>query len=439
MEAASSEFMEAVWENPAVDVYVDLKPWVSGELLSLWGDTHVEDNSLVKEEAICASGSFDPFCATVGSCTLTLIDLDGVLRGYDLREAEMDVYVRPKRWNGPSRKIGTYIVDDFQCKGHKVSVTALDKLSLLRAPVGKTGIDYSNVTHLGFVEAVCAWAGIEVVSRTNFASVADGVKLRAGAVDEDKDCFDLLVECLEVLGVFGRMNEDGKFEMGDLTGHLPATASGITYPTYYHLDGGYFDNPGTNAAYASGVEWFGGNLPNINDGQNPSMVATQRASMTKVNYTPGNDPVLLQRPLSLEMGFEDRKVTGIYTQPFTGNELVLRGNDSDLTLDYSNNPLLNNFSLQYLPYGSGLADVTYINRKLLLDDVTFRPFKATVPADPTLRVGLPCLFYDVDGCTQHVSYITRLAYSSSGSMTLSCECETYGYNRAKRKMATQGM
>ena len=350
---------------------------------------------------------FDIGSAIVSTLELTLANYGRQWDPYRFGDATLTVYTGVTVGNSTEWLLkGSYIVEQPDSYGATIRLTCYDSMSLMERRYKRVGTAYP-ATLKKIVADICGKCGVQLLTKT-FPHSSYTVSARSEALD-GSTCLEVLAWAAEVAGCFADVDPRGRLRIRWYSASAFATEAGLDGGTFNTARGPYSDG---DTADGGSFMHGGGNL----DGG--PFHGSSIASVTAVK--------------SLTVSTDNKTITGLQVTASDSakaddyGEQASYGSDG-YVMKISGNPLVE--------YGRASEVAGMIGPSVV--GMTFRPFSASVVADPTIEAGDAIRISDWLGRT-YETYATQVSWDASGSSRLSLGAErTSWLDEAKRRTKQQ--
>lgn len=402
MISVSSAFTAAMAENTNVMVRGDLH-LADGTDVSLVGDDFMM-GGISLTQATSSSSGFDIGAAVIGSCDITLNNVDGRFDDYDFTGATIRPYIGKPLPDGTIEWVRKpkYYVDQPNSYGTSIGLTGLDSMSLLERDYSEVGTSYPASLY-NIVSDLCTSCGL-VLATSAFPNMDYVVSSRPD--DDSLTCLAMLSYAAQVCGCWCRVDNIDRLV---IDWYDSSAWEGEDW-----LDGGSFR--GDEVPYEDGDDADGGDFSDYSGGsnadggtfrRNPFHIIRSASSLTICT-----DDVVITGVKVTAQDQEDDDGTG------ASGESSLYGEDG-YVLSIEGNPLI--------PYGRASEVASMVGPRIV--GMRFRPFDTSALGDPSVEAGDPVFLIDRMQRTYR-SYATSVTYKVGGYATLSCKAETPSRNSA---------
>lgn len=363
-------------------------------------------------QAVSSSGSFDIGAAIIGTCSVTLNNMDGRFDSCDFTGAVVKISVGKELGDETTEWVERqgYRVDQPSSYGNVIQLSGLDAMSAFERPYADVATAYP-ATLYNIVNDICTKCGVRLAS-ANFPRASYEVGRRPDG--DSLTCLAVLSFAAQVAGCWCRIDSDDRLSLGWYDLSVWEGESWLNGGSFYgaqtpyrdgdDADGGDFSSYGASAGSADGGG-FGIRRYAILSAFSSMTLFTDDVVITGVKVTAQDDV--------------DEADGG------TGGrgETVLSG-DEGYVLHIKDNPLVLHGEAQTV--ADGLAkDVA---------GMRFRPFEASALGDPTAEAGDPVLIVD-SFQRMYRSFLTSYTYVVGGYASLGCSAETPSRHSAERYSA----
>lgn len=422
MQAVSTRFKEKLYQNSSLAAYAMLY-LADGTKRRIDG---AEIKAMSYEQATSSDQSFDIGSAIVGKLSLTIANFEHGYDSYDFTNAEVVPYVGTIFEDGTEEYLckGRYWVQQPDAYGDDVQLVCYDALSLLSA-VKFSDIALSYPAGLYDVaSACCAKAGMTITGSDDAYDCLTSHYVSEPTNADQISAIQAVSYVAQAAGLFVRAtNEEHpsiRFDWYDVKAFEGEDwLDGGTYETETTpysdgdtADGGTFYT--TTTPYSDGYVADGGTFENNSDldivNQYSSItVGTDDAVVTGISVTEQNEVIV--DPSGNETNGEDGH--------------TFRSGTDGYVLSISGNP--------FIGYGTAKEYADSMGARII--GMRFRRFSCTCAPDPSFEPGDAIEIVDRLGRVYR-SYVTRVALTVNGQMTVSCGCETPARNSAQSASAT---
>ena len=410
MRAISEAFRKRLETNTTLLAKATLT-LADGTVRDLAGDDLV---SLSCEQATTSSGSFDVGAAIIGSLSVTLNNHDERFATYDFDGSSVIAYVGADL-GGETEwlRVGTYLIDQPDSFSGTIALDGLDYMAKLEGSYSKARTSYPAT--LGeIVSDACSACGVTLATRT-FPNSGYSVSRRPDS--EDITCLEVVAAAAQVAGCYAKVDENGALHIAwyDRDGF-----SGEDW-----LDGETFDGA---APYASGDDADGGtfdyDLGYVADGG---------------SFDSSSGWAHIHSYTSLKVYTDDVTITGV--QVTAEDEVIVNsdgseenGNDGETVLSGTDGYVIRVEGNPLVCYGQAAVVARQIAGSVV--GMTFRPFSASLVANPEIEAGDCVIVSDARG-NSYRSFATTVALKANGPMTVSCDAKSKSAAAVVKKSEAQ--
>lgn len=404
MISTSEQFQRSIAENASVVLKADLT-LAGGKVSRLAGDDFLLGGSSFTQ-AVSSSSSFDVGSAVIGSCKVSLNNIDGRFDAVDFTGATLRPYVGKVLPDGSTEWVRkqSYVVDQPGSYGSVIALTGLDFMCHLERPYADVSTRYPAPLS-AIVRDVCHTCGV-TLGTSEIPNGSYVVKRRPD--DEGLTCLAVLSYAAQAAGCWCRVDSSDRLVIGWYDTRV--------WETEARLDGGSFD--GQAVPYDDGDKADGGSFDDYSAG-----ASADGGEFSARPYA------VMSAFASLTLCTDDVVVTGVRVtasddltadEGGTGEsgESALSGEEG-YVLSIGGNPLIE--------YGQAARIAAHVASRVV--GMRFRPFDASVAGDPSLEAGDPVLVVDAKQ-NMHRTLITSVTYVAGGYATVACSAETPARNSA---------
>lgn len=404
MISTSEQFQRSIAENASVVLKADLT-LAGGKVSHLAGDDFLLGGSSFTQ-AVSSSSSFDVGSAVIGSCKVSLNNVDGRFDAVDFTGATLRPYVGKVLPDGSTEWVRkqSYVVDQPGSYGSVIALTGLDFMCRLERPYADVSTRYPAPLS-DIVRDVCRTCGV-TLGTSEIPNGSYVVKRRPE--DEGLTCLAVLSYAAQAAGCWCRVDSSDRLVIGWYDTRV--------WETEARLDGGSFD--GQSAPYGDGDKADGGSFDDYSAG-----ASADGGEFSARPYA------VMSAFASLTLCTDDVVVTGVRVtasddltadEGGTGGsgESALSGEEG-YVLSIEGNPLIE--------YGQAARIAAHVASRVV--GMRFRPFDASVAGDPSVEAGDLVLVVDAKQ-NMHRTLITSVTYVAGGYATVACSAETPARNSA---------
>ena len=319
------------------------------------------------EQAVSSDGTFDVGGAIIGSMSVTLANHDGRFNSYDLNGAGIVAYVGKTLSNNTNEwlKIGTYDVIRPDSYGGTIGITCSDMLNrLARNKFSEMEVEYP-IAPQALLTKIVSHCGLSILYDE---SPVNNTYLITRPPDTEMTLLDAAGYLAQIMGYWLRCNGDGRI-----------------VASWY--DTSAFDsNPDTST--------------HITDAFSTTVMA-DNVTITGVQVRESDE---------ITTDEEGNEVNGA-----TGRTILC--GTTDYCLSMNQNP--------FIAYGHGEDIATGLFSRV--GEMTFRPYRDSIPCDPTIEAGDAVTVYDRRG-NPYASYVTGVVLKPDGAMETRCSAKSAASN-----------
>lgn len=406
MIPTSNRFQQEIAENSSVLVRATLT-LADGSERELTGDDFMMGGASFTQ-AVSSSASFDIGAAVIGSCELTLNNIDGRFDSYDFSGARVKPFVGKELSDGTTEWVRkpAYLVDQPSSYGNSIVLSGLDSMSAFERAYSDVATQYP-ASLATIVNDICRVCEVTLAS-TEFPNRSYQVSGRPS--DDSLTCLAMLSYVAQVAGCWCAVDNSDRLVIGWYNTSV--------WEREAWLDGGSYD--GDETPYADGDAADGGDFENYGGG-----VSADGGDFEARPY------VTLSACSSLTVCTDDVVVTGVQVTAadkasedgLTSDEqgeTVLSGKEG-YVLAISSNPLVE--------FGRANEVASYLAGRIA--GMRFRPFTASSIGDPSVEAGDPVMVIDRYQRT-YKSYVTSYTYKAGSYASVGCSAETPSRNSSER-------
>lgn len=406
MISVSEQFQREMAENSGSVLKGELT-LSGGKTVSLSGDDFMMGGTSLTQ-AVSSSGSFDIGAAIIGSCSISLNNIDGRFDGYDFTNATIRVYIGKELSSGKTEWVRKprFYVDQPSSYGSVIELSGLDSMSLFERPYSDVSTKYPASLN-AIVSDICSKCGV-ILASSQFKNRDYVVSRRPD--DDSLTCLAVLSYAAQVAGCWCRVDNQDRLVVDwyDLTawegeawldgGSFDGSAT--PYADGDDADGGTFDSYGASTGTDADGGGFSGRQYAVVSAFSSMTLCTDDVVITGVQVTAADD-------LS-----EDEGGTG------EAGETSLAGSEG-YVLAVEDNPLVL----------FGQAEKVAAQIYKAVGGMRFRPFDASAIGDPSIEAGDPALVVDKLS-NMYKTFVTSYTYVVGGYATARCDAETPSRNSA---------
>lgn len=319
------------------------------------------------EQAVSSDGTFDVGGAIIGSMSVTLANHDGRFNSYDLNGAGIVAYVGKTLSNNTTEwlKIGTYDVIRPDSYSGTIGITCSDMLNrLARNKYTEMEVEYP-IAPQALLTAIVSHCGLSVLYDE---TPVNDTYLITRPPDTEMTMLDAAGYLAQIMGYWLRCDGDGRI-----------------VASWY--DTSAFDsNPDTSI--------------HITDAFSTTVMA-DNVTITGVQVRESDE---------ITTDDEGNEVNG------AAGRTILYGT-TDYCLSMNQNP--------FIAYGHGEDIATGLYSRV--GEMTFRPYRDSIPCDPTIEAGDAVTVYDRRG-NPYASYVTGVVLKPDGAMETRCSAKSAASN-----------
>lgn len=400
MISVSEQFQREMAENSGSVLKGELT-LSGGKTVSLSGDDFMMGGTSLTQ-AVSSSGSFDIGAAIIGSCSISLNNIDGRFDGYDFTDATIRVYIGKELSSGKTEWVRKprFYVDQPSSYGSVIELSGLDSMSLFERPYSDVSTKYPASLNT-IVSDICSKCGV-ILASSQFKNRDYVVSRRPD--DDSLTCLAVLSYAAQVAGCWCRVDNQDRlvvdwYDLSAWEGEAwldggSFDGSATPYADGDDADGGTFDSYGASTGTAADGGGFSGRQYAVVSAFSSMTLCTDDVVITGVQVTAADD-------LS-----EDEGGTG------EAGETSLAGSEG-YVLAVEDNPLVL----------FGQAEKVAAQIYEAVGGMRFRPFDASAVGDPSIEAGDPALVVDKLS-NMYKTFITSYTYAVGGYATARCDAET---------------
>ena len=400
MRAISSAFRRELEDNSTLIPKATLT-LASGEVVELDGGDFF---SFSVEQSTSSDGSFDIGAAIIGKLECELNNVDGKFDAYDFTGATMTAWIGKRVSDSFTEyvRLGHFEVDQPDSYSGTIKLSALDNMSKFEGVASSLTLP---ATVQEVAEQVCGRCGVVLAT----SQIPNGSHTITAANLASTDTYLSVVGWLaQIACCFARCNASGELELGWYDTKV--------WELEDWVDGGRFDEG--NASYVTGGTADGGNFSDYSSGD----------AVNGGTFDHYGDLARVHGVGSLTVFTDDVVVTGVQVTAQNEQQVEsVTGRDGETALYGSNGYVLSLTGNKLVPHGSASTVARLIGARCV--GMRFRPFSASVMADPSIECGDAVVVTDRRG-NEYRSYCTYAKLAANSSETLKCSAKSASRNSA---------
>ena len=399
MRAISTAFRRELEDNSTLIPRATLT-LASGDVVELDGGDFF---SFAVEQSTSSDGSFDIGAAIIGKLECELNNVDGKFDACDFTGATMTAWVGKRVSDSFIEyvRLGHFEVDQPDSYSGTIKLSALDNMSKFEGAASSLTLP---ATVQEVAEQVCGRCGVVLAT----SQIPNGSHTITAANLASTDTYLSVIGWLaQIACCFARCNASGELELGWYDTKV--------WELEDWVDGGRFDEG--SSSYVTGGSADGGNFSDYSSGD----------TVNGGTFDHYGDLARVHGVGSLTVFTDDVVVTGVQVTAQSEQVESGTGRDGETALYGSNGYVLSLTGNKLVPYGSASTVARLIGARCV--GMRFRPFSASVMADPSIECGDAVVVTDRRG-NEYRSYCTYAKLAANSSETLKCSAKSASRNSA---------